>query len=111
MKAYDAFIPAGYVSVDSAGKVTQREEYLAGIHDLMKGATKVIFNIAFKGTKTHNGIVEVAFDCSGKITTPAGVTTFHEIGTDSWKKTGKTWSEIKTVDKLFDVKTPEAAGK
>ena len=111
MKAYDAFLPADYVSVDSTGKITHREEYLVGIHDLMKGATKVIFNITFKGSKTHNGIVDVAFDCTGKLTTPTGETTFHEVGTDSWKKTGKGWSEIKTVDKIFDVKSPKTATK
>ena len=111
LKTYDAFYSADYVSIDPSGKSMSRAEYMAGIRDLMKGAKKTVIKIRYKGATTHDGIVDVAFDVTGKVASSTGVTTFHEIGVDSWKKVGKTWMEIKTVDKVFDVVAPKPKAK
>jgi hypothetical protein len=107
LKAYDKFYTADYISVDPSGKSVKRAEYMAGIADLMKGASKFTSGIKYAGVKSHNGIVEVSFDFTGKIVKPNGTITFHEVGMDSWKKVGKTWMEFKTVDKVMDVKGPK----
>ena len=107
LKAYDKFYTADYVSVDPSGKTVKRAEYMAGIGDLMKGAKKFTCGIKYVEVKSHNGIAEVSFDFTGKIVKPNGTITFHEVGTDSWKKVGKTWMEFKTVDKIMDVTLPK----
>ena len=107
LKTYDALYTPDYVSVDPSGKTTQRAAYMAEIKDLMKGAKKVVFHIKYTAVKTHDGIAEVSFDCDGQILKKEGATTFHEIGTDSWRKIGKVWMEFKTVDKLFTVMMPK----
>lgn len=111
LKAYGSFFSADYVSVDPSGKSAKRAEYMAGIHELLKGAKKSTIKFHYKGAKTHNGIVEVSFDCTGNIPTASGTSTFHEIGVDSWKKIGNVWMEIKTVDSVMDVKAPAAKKK
>ncbi len=111
LKSYDSFYSADYVSVDPSGKSSDRAAYMAGIRALLKGAKKSTLNIRYKGAKTHNGIVEVSFDCTGSIPTAAGTTTFHEVGVDSWKKIGNAWMEIKTVDSVMDVKAPATKTK
>ena len=110
LKRYDAFYPAVYVSVDPTGKTSNRAKYLHAAHDLFKGAKAITIDLKFTGVTRHAGIVDVAFDCRGTITGPSGKTTFHEVGTDSWKKIGKVWTEIRTVDKVMDVITPKAIG-
>lgn len=111
LKAYDAFYSKDYISVDPAGKTENRKEYMAGMNELMKGAKKAAIKIRYTGASTRKGVVDVSFDCTGKIISLIGTTTFHEIGTDSWKKVGKIWMEIKTVDKVFDVKSPKSIQK
>jgi len=107
LKAYDKLYTADYVSVDPSGKTVKRAEYMAGIADLMKGAKKFTCEVKYTGVKSHNGIVDVSFDFSGKIAKPGGTIAFHEVGTDSWKKIGKVWMEFKTVDKVMDVTAPK----
>ena len=107
LKAYDALIPAEYVSIDPKGKKSNRAEYLAGIHDLLRNAKKVVFHIKFTDVEQRNGIVAVSFDCDGQIITSKGTTFFHEIGTDSWRKKGSQWREVKTVDRLMKITTPQ----
>jgi hypothetical protein len=111
LKAFDAFFAADYTSVDPSGKTSNRSEYLAGIHELMKGAMKSTIKLSFKEVRTHNGIVDVSFDCVGKIFSAAGITTFHEIGVDSWKKAAKDWTTLKTVDKVMDVSVTKTKSK
>ena len=111
LKTFDSFYSADYVSVDPSGKSSSRAEYMTGMHALLKGTKKTRFLLHYKGAKTHNGIVEVSFDCTGSIPTAAGTTTFHEVGVDSWKKIGSAWMEIKTVDSVMDVKAPAVKKK
>ena len=110
-KSYASFFAADYVSVDPSGQSSTRAEYMAGIHELLKGAKRATFKVHYKGAKTHNGIVNVSFDIIGKITSAVGTTTFHEVGVDSWKKVGNVWMEIKTVDSVMDVKAPAVEKK
>jgi hypothetical protein len=63
--------------------------------------------VELKKATIKGNIAEVPFECNGKIFSPKGVISFHEVGTDTWKKTGTVWMEIKTVDKLFDVVAPK----
>jgi hypothetical protein len=111
LKAYEAIYAPEYVSVDTSGKTSDRATYMAGIQDMMKGVKKATFKLTFTGVKVHDGITDVSFDVRGKLVSPAGTTTFHEVGVDSWKKVGKVWMEIKTVDKTFDVVAPKPKPK
>ena len=107
LKAFGAFYSADYVSVDPSGKSSSRSQYLSGIGGLLKGAKKTVAKIVCKSATRQGGIVNVSFDATGRMTGSNGVTTFHEVGVDSWKKIGKTWLQIKTVDTKFDVVSPK----
>lgn len=107
LTAFDKFYSADYVSVDPTGKSSGRAEYMAGMKALLKDATKVTTHVKYLSCKIRNGIAEVEFDFEGKITKPSGVTIFREVGTDTWKKSGNVWMEIKTVDKQSDVVEPK----
>ena len=103
-KTYESVYAPEFVSVDPKGKVSKRAEALAGAREIMKGATSASFDLKFKDAKTlKNGIVEVAFDFKAKIQIPGGWKAIHEVGVDSWKKFGKTWMEVKTVDKVMEM--------
>ena len=108
IKTFSTFLDPSYVSVDPSGKTSTRAEYLAGIQGLMKGAKKMGFHIKYTNVKASQGIVNVSFDSNGQLAKPDGMTTFHEVGTDSWEKRGKTWMQIKTVDKVFAVTVPKS---
>ena len=108
IKTFSTFLGSSYVSVDPAGKISTRAEYLAGIQGLMKGAKKMDFHIKYTNVKASHGIVNVSFDSNGQLAKSDGMTTFHEVGTDSWEKRGKTWMQIKTVDKVFAVTVPKS---
>jgi hypothetical protein len=110
-KTYDTFYSPDYVSVDASGKATHRAEYMASVKDLLNGATTVSTSIRYTGVRTHQGMTEVSFDFSGKIVKVDGVTAFHEVGTDTWQKSGATWMETKTVDSLFTVTSPKTPAK
>ena len=103
IKTFSTFMAPNYVSVDPSGKTSTRAEYLAGIQGLMKGAKTMEFQMRYTGVKSSHGIVSVSFDGTGQLAKSDGLTTFHEVGTDSWEKRGKTWMQIKTVDKVFAV--------
>ena len=107
MKSYSKFYSPDYVSIDPKGTTVKLPEYMAGVNELMKGAKKAVFKLELKKATVKGNVAEVPFDCHGKIFSPKGVVSFHEVGTDTWKKTGKVWMEIKTVDKLFDVAAPK----
>jgi hypothetical protein len=111
VKAFGAFVSPDYVSIDPAGKKTNRADYLAGISDLMKGAKKVTTKFQPKGSKTHGSIVDVPFDFQASLIKDDGTTKVHEVGTDSWKKIGGNWIMVKTVDTRFDVVAPKPAAK
>ncbi len=113
VKAFKVYYAPEYVSVDPSGKSANLTEYMAGINQIMNGAKKGNFTIKYTGSKTDakTGITAVSFDVNGTITKADGVTTVHEIGTDSWKKVGSTWKEIKTVDKTFEVVAPKPKKK
>ena len=113
VRAFQVCYAPEYVSVDPAGKSANLTEYLAGINQIMKGAKKGNFIIKYMGSKTEakTGITTVSFDVKGTITKADAITTVHEIGTDSWKKVGSTWKEIKTVDKTFAVVTTKPKKK
>ena len=108
IKTFSTFLAPGYVSVDPSGKTSTRAEYLAGIQGLMKGAKKMVLDMKYTDVKTSHGIVNVSFDGTGQLAKPDGMTTFHEVGTDSWEKRGKTWMQIKTVDTVFAVTVPKS---
>ena len=111
MKAYETFYAPEYVSVDPSGKTSNRADSMIAVQGLLKGAKKMTFHIKYTGVKIQGDVAEVSFDCIGQIFKPEGTTSFHEVGTDSWKKKGKVWMETKTVDKVFTVTAPKPAGK
>ena len=111
LKAWDAYYAPEYVYVDTAGKSSNRTEYLADVHAKMKSAKSAKLRYHLASAKTHDGIADVAFDLTGKFTMPTGTATLHEVGTDSWKKIGTVWMLVKTVDTVMDIKLPKAKGK
>ena len=66
-KTYESIYSPEYVSVDPKGKAIKRAEALAGVREIMKGATSATFDIEFKDVKTlKSGIVEVRFRFQGE---------------------------------------------
>ena len=108
IKTFSTFMAPNYVSVDPAGKTSTRAEYLAGIQGLMKGAKTMDLQMKYTDVKSSHGVINVSFDGTGQLAKSDGMTTFHEVGTDSWEKRGKTWMQIKTVDKVFAVTVPKS---
>lgn len=108
LKAFDSYFARDYVSIDPAGKSSDRAAYLAGMRELMRGAKRARLNLRCSSAKIHGDTVEVSFDCTGKIVTAKGTSGFHEAGTDTWKKIGADWKQIKTIDTVMNVTTPKA---
>ena len=110
LKAVDPFYSKDYVVIDSAGKKSNRAQFMKDAADLFKGAKSCKANVTYtrvaKQGDTYAVDFHLMFTLQGK---PGGDQAGHEIGTDYWKQIGGKWVQVKTVDKLFEVKP--VAGK
>jgi hypothetical protein len=100
------------VSVDPTGKKSTRAQYMKDVAGLFQGAKSC--STKFTPTKVTKQGDTAAVDFDFVFTvhgTPKGDLSGHEVGTDYWKKLGGKWMEVKTVDKLFDVKPVTAKAK
>jgi ketosteroid isomerase-like protein len=112
MKAFDAFYSKDYVTIDPAGKKADRAQYMKDVAGLFKGAKSVKTKFTPTKVAKQGDAYAVDFDFTFAVQgKPGGNQAGHEVGTDYWKKVGGKWMEVKTVDKLFEVKPVAAKPK
>ncbi len=91
-----------YSWVQPGGKILAREAAMAEFVPLFK-AKKIVGKESVKGVKKRGDLVDVSYDSRFTVTfagkKPQG---FHEVGVDTWKKFGKTWQIVKTVDTVSE---------
>ena len=103
LRALKAFFHESFVSVDSKGVKTGRDAFFKELEGLFADATKVTAHEKLYSVKAQGPTTLVSFDLVVKIKKKSGTTTVHEVGVDYWKKFGKKWLMVKTVDSKFDV--------
>lgn len=107
-KAFEGYFAAGFVNVDPKGASTPREDFLKSIRPLFTANKSGTMTEKFTGVKVKGDQADVNFDMHLTLRGKGGTTTIHEVGVDSWKKTGGKWLLIKTVDTVLDMKVPSA---
>jgi ketosteroid isomerase-like protein len=97
---FESFLDSSFVSVDSKGAETSRDDFIKMIDEIFNGAAKAAPSVKISSVKSEGDTTNVAFDFHLKVTRSDGSwTAVHEVGTDSWKKIDGDWKLVKTVDK------------
>ncbi|MBI1333648.1 MAG: DUF4440 domain-containing protein [Armatimonadetes bacterium] len=114
IKSFEMSFSSDYVCVDPQGKSQSREDFFAEVEKLFADAKSATVKIKFFDSKSHDGMVDVSFDFTTKISsklpkTPK--TVVHEVGTDTWKQVDGQWVMVKTVDTKMDVTTEKKKKK
>jgi len=102
-ETFQSLFGPNFVSVDPAGKVANRAQFLEGAGAMIKSTKKGNLKEKVLGVKAHGRAVSVDFDLAGTILTANGFLKLHEVGTDFWAESKGEWMLVKTVDKVFTV--------
>lgn len=107
-KTFSSYFSSDFTTVDPQGKSSSREEFLNQVRPMFENAKSATAKEKFTDCKIHDGVVDVSFDFTLKLSGKAaksGKTIVHEVGVDTWKQVDGQWVMVKTVDSKFDVTT------
>lgn len=101
---YRTFFDSKWVLHQTDGKTTDLDAFMESIQGVFEQAAKVDSTSKLISVKVKGNVAEVSFDMTVVMhRKPIGSTTFHEVGVDSWRKSGTKWRMFKTVDHKLDV--------
>ncbi len=99
---YKALLSPDYKSVQPDGKIKTYKEVISELAPFFK-AKKITMKEKLTHVAKRGDIVDVSFDARVTfVYGPKKVVHFHEVGTDSWKKSNGKWLMIKTVDTVAE---------
>ncbi|MES1147440.1 MAG: nuclear transport factor 2 family protein [bacterium] len=103
---FQSLFDKDYTSTDPEGKVVKRDEFLSMVKGMFSDAKSVRHTLRLPSSDRNRDMVDVKFDFHLYVKGAKGTTHIHEVGTDTWKLVGDTWLCVKTVETVFNVKTP-----
>lgn len=110
--AFSKYISDDFWSIDPKGQKQNKADFIKSVREIFTNAKTAKPMVEFKGSKMHDGMVDVMFDFHLTVMMKGGgKATVHEVGTDTWKKVGGQWLCCKTVDKVLDIKMPKVKSK
>lgn len=101
---YRTYFDPKWVLHQTDGKTSDLDTFLESIKGVFEQAVKVDSTAKLTSVKLKGDVAEVSFDMTVVLyRKPIGSTTVHEVGVDSWRKTGLKWRMFKTVDHKLDI--------
>lgn len=104
--AFESGFHESFVYVDAKKKRMNRDQFFKMVEGMFASADKVSAKIKVLSVKNRGPYADVKFDFRAEFAhKPSGATTLHEVGTDTWKNFGGKWLCVKTVDRVFTMKS------
>lgn len=101
-KAFFSYYDPAFIVIGADGKKQTLAELRKEVESMTKATSKRNITIKFTGCKQKSGLVDVSYIADFEFVPAKGKPgKFREVGTDTWKKQGASWKEVKTVDKAF----------
>jgi len=102
--AFQTLVADSYVWVQPDGKTKNRKDAMAEFAPMFK-AKSIKMSIKIKRIAKHDETYDANYENNVTMVVEGqGKVHFHEIGTDTWKKIGRKWLIVKTVDTLSEQK-------
>lgn len=99
LDSFEKTFSPDFIAIDPKGKTIDAAAFFKEMDETFAGVTAVTTKMDLKSVEAGSDWAKVAFDFKLTYTYGThGTWVIHEIGVDTWHKTGDTWLFAKTVD-------------